>query len=232
MFKKILGAFALLGLSFGLSTYSVNSLASSSGASTKATATLASACTISAQNLSFGALTLPLSAQTASTSMSVLCSKSHAYTIGLAYGGVYGVGANPVQHVYININGTVDEQQSGGGFSPCNCTIPANSVNEGPVWNGLNYTGYSNIYVAQVPTTFYTYGKMLGAAKGDSVGYFIQVPNNPGQVWNTGNYTYSSTGTGASQTIPVVGTLVPAQSGSKYPTPDAYSDTVTAVVNF
>jgi spore coat protein U-like protein len=73
---------------------------------------------------------------------------------------------------------------------------------------------------------------MIGAAKGDKIGYSIQVPGNAGEVWNNGQNNYSSTGTGLAQTIPVVGTIMPAQSGSAYPTPDTYADTVVATVSF
>lgn len=222
----------LLGLVVFVSNQSYAQTTHSTTASAKATAKLASSCLLSTGNVDFGQISLPISAQSATSSMTIECTKNSSYTVGLAYGGVYGVGANPVQHVYININGTVDEQQSGGGFSVCNCTIPANAVNEGLVWNGLNYTGYSNIYVAQVPTTFYSYGKLNGVAHGDSIGYSIQVPNNPAQVWNTGNYSYTTSGLGTMQSIPVVATLIPAQTSSKYPAADSYLDTVTATINY
>jgi spore coat protein U-like protein len=229
MFKKL--PLLLLGLVMALSNQSY-AQSKSSTASVKASAKLSSSCLMSSASVNFGQISLPVSNQSATSSITVQCTKGSAYIIGLAYGGVYGVGANPVQHVYININGTVDEQQSGGGFAVCNCTIPANAVNEGPVWNGLNYTGYSNIYVAQVPTTFYSYGKLMGVAHGDSIGYSIQVPNNPAQVWNTGNYSYNASGLGINQTIPVIATLIPAQTSSKYPAADSYLDTVTATISY
>lgn len=205
--------------SFGVSA---NTYAGTISASTQATATLSSSCQISAQNLSFGNLVLPISSQGASSSMSVLCSKGHAYTVGLAYGGVYGQGgvssgdywapATSAQTGLHCITGTpYAEYDSSGNMltASCHTTQPANPTN-----------------------TVYSYGKMIGVANGDNIAYSIQVPNNPGQVWNSGVNNYTSTGTGASQTIPVVGTLVPGQSGSTYPTPDSYMDTVTATVSF
>lgn len=203
--------------------------AGTSSANTQANATVSATCTISVQNLSFGNLVLPLSAQTASTSMNVLCSKNHAYTIGLAYGGIYG-------------QGTV----GGGGYY-----LPTGACGTYcEMWNQYSasgsYVGWTQTVMGQEPSdvtsvskglyyigiTPYTYGKMLGVASGDNVAYSIQVPGNPGKVWNAGENNYSATGIGATQTIPVVGTLVPSQSGSSYPTPDSYMDTVTATVSF
>lgn len=201
--------------------------AGTSSGSTQATATLSAVCTINARNLSFGNLVLPLSAQSASTSMDVLCSKNSPYTIGLAYGGIYG-GQN-VGDYYLVTGSTgsaaiyTEYNSSGQAIgSLVSWNQPPNST-----WN----QSISNP-VYTVNANYYSYGKMIGVSSGDTIGYSIQVPGNPAEVWNAGENNYSSTGTGSTQTIPVVGTLVPAQSGSNYPTPDTYMDTVTATVRF
>lgn len=200
MLSKLLKAITMVSLCVSFIVPNI-SFAGTASASTQAKATLSAVCTISAQNLSFGNLVLPISAQTASSSMSVLCSKNANYTVGLAYGGVYGTtSTQTIAHEY--------QSCVGFGDPPPEC------------------------YYYTTTTTTYNYGKMLGVAKGDYIGYSIQVPNQPSEVWNAGNYSYSSTGTGVSQSIPVVGTLVPSQSGSKYPIPDSYMDTVTATINF
>jgi spore coat protein U-like protein len=228
MNNKIITACAILATSLALSQ-SVQ--AGSSLANPKATAVIASSCQISAQNLAFGNLVLPVSAQTASSNMTVLCSKNAPYTVGLAYGGVYGTGASGNYWMvmsYMN-NGSlicqpykvIYEYNSSGTIINSGCQ---NNFPSGTTYDSSN--GHYNV------GTVYNYGKMFGVAKGDSIGYSIAVPNNPSQVWNTGNYTYAGTGTGASQTLPIKGTLVPAQSSSNYPSPDSYIDTVTATVNF
>jgi spore coat protein U-like protein len=239
-------------------TLQSSSYAASSTASNQATATVAAVCTISAQNLNFGNLVLPLSAQSASTNMTVLCSKNHSYTVGMAYGGIYGVGQSQtptsVSAASYCATSTTDD---GGNYTLYNVYnssgsqvatvygayalgfISTSTLKPGqcaaPTAAGQTLTSSDNKYG---PMTFnsvtvaYAYGEMIGVAKGDSVAYSIQVPGNPGQVWNTGENNYTSTGTGASQTIPVVGTLVPSQSSGNYPTPDYYLDTVTATVSF
>jgi spore coat protein U-like protein len=253
---KMVVAATVLAISYlGLSPVSY-SYAAGTSANTQATASISSVCTISAQNLSFGNLVLPLSAQSASTSMSVLCSNKSSYTIGLTYGGIYGSGisgnywtavsqacnsstnASSMYYNPLNPNGTAGgyvwtEYNTSGKVvgGACTTSPPGNS---GTYVATLGYTASTTNgqYYNPANTTVYNYGKMTGVANGDNIAYSIQVPNNPNQVWNNSNYSYSATGTGVTQSIPVVGKLVPAQSGSSYPTPDMYMDTVTATVNF
>lgn len=205
---------------------SYSAQAATSVANPKATATISSSCQISAQNLSFGALVLPVSAQSASSSMSVLCSKNAPYTIGLAYGGIYGKGTASGDY-YVSQYAQTHSLYWYEHYS-------STGVDEGSVYMTSIPSGYAYNGSAYVNTnqTYYTYGLMSGVASGDTIGYSIQVPGNPAQVWNAGNSSYAGTGSGATQTLPVVGKLVPAQSSSTYPTPDAYMDTVTATVSF
>jgi spore coat protein U-like protein len=225
--------------------------AGTSTASPKATATLASSCTISAQNISFGNLVLPVSAQTASSSMSVLCNNKASYTIGLAYGGIYGAGTNGNYWKEIGCRGVDgacysygswwDEYNSAGtkissqelnwqqGQIPSGVILPQGFNISSIDLNGAG--GLINNVTLQVSAT-YGYGKMLGVAHGDSIGYFISVPGNSANVWNTNNYTYTATGSGVAQSIPLNAKLVPAQSSSSYPSPDSYMDTVTATISY
>lgn len=268
--KKQVKLATFIGLALGstFSLFSLNTLAGTSTANPKATATISAVCNISAQNLGFGSLVLPIASQSANSSMNVLCSKNAPYTIALAYGGVYGTGSSAVVDASLvqfaaasaypgSTDSTYNSQMSslklwrvwnpGGepsvirsiqyyeynaagvqvGVVAINAT--ASNPNALPTGSSTSDTGVkvNNVY------TFggYTYGKMIGVVSGDTVAYSIAVPGNPGQVWNAGAYSYTSTGTGATQSIPVIGTLVPSQTGA-YPTPDYYMDTVTATVSF
>lgn len=78
----------------------------------------------------------------------------------------------------------------------------------------------------------YTYGIMGGASKGDKLAYAISVPGDNNKVWNAGANSYKGTGSGLNQVIPLNAKIVPDKSGSKYPAPDMYSDTVTAVISY
>lgn len=252
-YKIVAKATVLALLCLGLSPASY---AAGVSANAQATASISSVCTISAQSLSFGNLVLPLSAQSASTSMTVLCSNKSSYTIGLTYGGIYGSGisgnywtavtqacnsstnASSMYYNPLNPNGSAGgyvwtEYNSSGKVIGGSCTTsPPGNSGTYVATLGNTATTANGQYYNPANTTIYNYGKMTGVANGDNIAYSIQVPGNPNQVWNNSNYSYSATGTGVTQTIPVVGKLVPAQSGSSYPTPDMYMDTVTATVNF
>jgi len=210
----------------------INANAGSVTASAKASATLSSVCTIASQNVNFGQISLPIGTQTATSSMSVECTKGSTYTIGLAYGGVYGSGTNTSGNYYQTV-GTTGGCGGGAAWYQYN----SSGTQVGSVYCTANTSTPPNGYTVNQSGKYYqvasyAYGKMTGAAKGDAIGYAIQVPNNPTQVWNTGNYTYSSSGTGSAQAIPVVATLVPSQTANQYPTADTYLDTVTATISY
>lgn len=195
----------------------------------KATATLAATCTIDAQNIAFGALLTPLSAQSSTSHINILCNKNAAYTIGLAYGGIYGQGTGIVKLPYSNM---AYSTSNGYTFQTCyySATIDGSTytTSEFFIYNGYNRCSTSVSY----GTPAYDYGRMVGVAKGDFIGYFISIPGDSSKVWNTGNNSYSGTGTGVTQTLPLNAKIIPNQSGSNYPTPDLYTDTVTATINF
>lgn len=191
----------------------------------KATAKLVASCQIAAQSVSFGNIILPLTTQSANSNLSVLCNKGANYSIEMTYGGIYGK-SYPGSTVYrlageacaptitrFNVFDVLTGVKKGQS-----CGLPEKFVTQ----NWEYYTGE--------PVNF-NYGKMVGASKGDNVAYSLEVPGKTGVVWNTSN-KYSATGTGETESIPVKATLVPSQSGSAYPIPDMYLDTVTAQVTF
>lgn len=221
--------------------------ASTTNTTQKATATLTSVCTISSQNVNFGQISLPISAQSATSSMAVQCTKGSSYTIALAYGGVYGTSTG--NGSYWEAVGCATNHVA--GITPPSCgnndtwwyeynaagTVIASeqlnwSTNTAPT-GVTGYNGATQKIGGVFPLgTNYNYGEMIGVAKGDQLGYFIEVPNNPSEVWNVGNYNYTTTGTGATQSIPLVATLVPGQTTNKYPTADVYMDVVTATITY
>jgi spore coat protein U-like protein len=215
------------------------SLASAQTATTplKATATLNSSCTISATGVTFGAIMAPLNAQSSSGNMNILCNAGTAYTINLAYGGMYGqLGPGD----YLAVGGTpqagyiVYSRYTSTGVLIPNSTVAIRDINYpsyaavGSALGGCTYTPTACTFAS----SSYAYGKMIGVAKGDNIAYSISVPGNPGQVWNTGAGSYTGTGTGDTQSLPILAQIVPGQSGRPYPTADTYIDTVTATLSY
>jgi spore coat protein U-like protein len=212
-----------------LTIISINSHASTNQATVQSTATLSSTCLIQSQNLSFGTIALPISNQTASSSMNVQCSKNTSYTIALSYGGVYGVGGAPET---LNYTHTVDNYDSNYNWISTTYYYGTSSNPDEASQTKTTSTNWTQFPTITVNTGAYGYGMMTGATSGDTIAYSIQVPNNPNEVWNTGNYNYTATGTGLNQSIPVIATLQPSQTASKYPTADTYLDIVTATINY
>lgn len=173
-------------------------------ASAKATATLAASCQISAQDVLFGVINPQTSSSgvSATSNMSLYCSKGAAYSISLGYG-------NANYQVYVGCpSGCPVNQAQWNTYSPSGTLL------------GSNF--YSNS--AFIPN----YGQLKGAVSNEGIQYKITLPGDDTKIWTRGNYNYANTGTGATQTFPIKATL----TTTSYPTPDIYSDIVTAIVTF
>lgn len=215
-----------------LTLVSIQSIAGNITNTTKATAQLVASCTVSAQSISFGTLATPLYAQSASSSMNVRCSKEAPYKIDM----VFGLSSNYWQVTsaggsWANSNwsaGTTLYDSSGNAISQSSFSYP----------QGANYNSFLS---SAMNCTFTADGKcharsgssnngvMIGIK--DSVAYTILIPGDSSKVWSLGVNSYTATGTGSIQTIPVQAQIVPSQS-SPYPAPDIYSTTVTANITY
>ena len=223
-----------LALLIAFSSTSV--MADNQSSTFKASSILTATCSLSANSVNFGAFMLPLSSQSAGSSLSMLCSNKAPYTIDLSYGGVYGKGSADGSYwrYMTTYNNT---QQKYGKYSATGVLLESQVVDTSykapPNANierdfGCTMTG-NQCLTGKAP---YDYGIMTGAAKGDSVAYSIFVPGDNSKVWNTGKNSFSGIGTGQEETINFQAKIVPAQSGSTYPTPDFYMDIVTATVTY
>lgn len=211
---------------------------SSATNTTKATAQLVSSCKIQGQNVNFGNLILPITTQQASSNLTVLCTRSSAFTISMTQ-------QNNIWIIVPNGNASLSyawntDTSTRVSLSSTSC----GAMGAGACITAQNYSdagsagslGLSSA-VCSYPPGCEVYkngssnsGTMKGASKGDSVAYSIQNPSDSSKVWNSVN-TYAGTGTGVNQSIPVIATLIPS-GGSSYPTPDMYTDTVTTQISF
>ena len=225
--KKIIMA---IGIAFASSAV----FAGNSTTEFQATSKINATCSISAVNINIGVFLLPLSSQYFGGSINLLCSRETPYTIDLAYGGVYGQEQDsdgsyfvydkvlwPGEHEYnkYSKNGELMWQQS--------VQIGNQTAAEGL---GCTFNASGTQCFTNSPS--YGYGMMTGATKGDFVAYSIFVPGNSSKVWNTGQNSYTGTGTGNQEHLTFQGKIIPAQSGSAYPAPDFYMDTVTASIKY
>ena len=268
MKKKILITTIFIG-----SLFSGYSFAQSSSDSLQTTAKLIPTCTMSAENVNFGVILSPLTAQSSNSKMNVLCNNNATFKIDLAYGGIYGAGSSVNQNYLLsfsssyatyNLYSIYDKSNNylGGiacGFSGAQsgqvllstsalaqvygysstswiadtkkvCSSDGTKTGTSPAgWDG-NYNVSGKQFMKQ--GTGYSYGIMTGAVNNNSVAYSISLPNDSTKVWNNGNNSYSSTGTGVTQNIAINAKIVPGNSSSLFPAQDFYLDTVTAVIAF
>lgn len=87
-------------LVFATATASASASANELTDNLTTTAKIENFCSISANDLNFGVVNLPLTAQSANSTMNVLCNNNTSYTIDLAYGGIYGQGATGNGNIY------------------------------------------------------------------------------------------------------------------------------------
>lgn len=197
------------------------SIAATTTSASKATATLAASCQIKAHDVNFGVIDPRTSASgvTSTSNMELFCSKGATYTVAL--GGT-------------NANYTVDGNYFGNSYAcPNNCAgIPTNYhyyyIYSGSTDYITNPSAYSSRVLYYNGTYVNNLNSMKGISSGESIAYKITLPGDDSKIWNRGNYNYTTVGTGANQVIPVKATL----TTTAYPTPDNYSDTVTAAVTF
>lgn len=196
---------------------------------------------ISANSINFGNLLLPLSAQSSSGAIQLLCSKQAPYTIDLAYGGVYGQG-KPGDGSYWEFTGSSNfnnyYRRSGYDVAANRWVVLENRVLTRSNMGYMSAAAVSSLGCTvnadrcYMGTTSYDYGVMKGMSKGDSVAYSIFIPGDTSKVWNAGKNSYSNSGTGQQEQINFQARIVPAQSSAAYPSPDFYADTVTATVKY
>ena len=198
----------------------------------KVNSTLTATCSLSANSVNFGAFMLPLSAQSTSGSINLLCSKQAPYTIDLAYGGVYGQGQLEDGTYWVFTDAGPNNQNLYSKYSATDKLIKTQLVTRGlDVASTLGCT-YPSGYKCFTGKTSYDYGVMSGAAKGDKVAYAIYVPGDNSKVWNAGKNSYSGLGTGKEESLNFQAKIITAQSPNSFPTPDFYMDTVTATVTY
>lgn len=215
-------------------------------------------CKIETNDVNFGLISLPLTAQSANSQINILCSNQTQYSINLAYGGVYGSGSGSntgryfkINRVYYPSGSSIDridyemfntENKKVAEFQCHNGALKGITLTAGytmaslPKCIGYKIEGWTGDLKSGVTDYLggnaYSYGVMKGILKGDDLAYSISIPNDNSKVWNNGNYAYNATGTGNNQPISINAKIVPNNSSSKYIAADSYLDTVTATISY
>lgn len=216
------------------SVLSNHALADNLSVGNKATATLAASCRINAQSISFGALALPLTAQSATSNLSVLCSKQAAYKIDMAFGlssNYWRITSSG--GAYVNQTWTAQTtlyDSTGKAINSSSFSYPqsSNGIVDSLLPTKMNCVVTADgLCHAQTGTS--SNGVMIGSK--DSVAYTILIPGDDSKVWSIGKNSYLGTGTGDNQSITVKAQIVPSGSAA-FPAPDMYTDTVTTTITY
>lgn len=153
------------------------------------TAKIENFCSLNAGEINFGVVNLPLTAQSANSSMNVLCTKNTSYKIDLAYGGKYGGGATvPKESItYKNFKLTSNShsiklyidgnQLSNRGYDiDCWTGIPG-QVNISPE--------FAKIYVEAIKTSYYSDPRKICTSAG-----MVNFTNVQNMSFSTPSYNY------------------------------------------
>lgn len=242
-------------LTLCLITFSSSAMALETSDNLTTTARIENFCSISSNDINFGVVASPLTSQTATGQINILCSNKTPYVTELTYGenagstssGFYTSSINfealtwSQTYIYDN-NSLIGEVgcdvQGRVGFTTLEVaniygytvyTIGSTPYDNKSICNGkyFNTTTLSNLSPKNPEN-----GIMKGISKGDKLAYLITVPDDSSKTWAKGFNSYSSIGTGEPQIININAKIVVDKSSSTYIAQDSYLDTVTLTVNY
>lgn len=255
MNKKIISSIVLSMFSI----CSVNALAQSAPVFNKdiqVKANIQAGCYLSADNVNFGVLMMPIRDQTAISSMSVLCSNNASYTIAPTYSN-----KNVISGTVTSTNGTssnsfflwVDGKRISNSTT-YDIICYSNEVNRFAFGSDIVAKAYgysaggwidSPTRVNKVCNNWYpnsaTYssltfgekpgGKLIGSKGRDAIIYVFEDPKDKNKVWSTAN-VYQTKGNGETQNIIITGKIQKADNQTYYLTNDVYNDVATFTISY
>lgn len=217
-------------------------------------------CFLNADDINFGVLAMPITNQSASSNMRVLCSKDTNLSIEMVYGASYGggsvsgtftaerVGSGDSFNVYnIYKDGVKYTQSVSDIYCMPNGELYLDSWEIAYLYNDLYKDEYSagggfdpkgNICSGtQINTETLaalgvpSQGTLTGITSGDQIVYSLEVPNSSTKVWNSTN-KYPIVATGVEQSIPMKANIKSSENPTYRMSPDMYSSILTVVLTY
>lgn len=245
---SIIVAFLIAFNSSAISKEAVNNL--------KAHAKIENFCNIQSTDINFGVVSSPLTSQTATGQIDILCSNKTPYVTDLTYGENAGLTSSGsytsvVNFVYTTWSQThiYDPNKKLIGDVACDSSgrVGFTTLEVANLYGYVGYTIGSTPYdtksvcsgknlntatLAKITPKNPENGIMKGISKGDNLAYLITVPNDSTKTWGKGINSYSSVGTGLHQSITMNAKIIVDKSSSKYLAQDSYLDTVVLTINY
>lgn len=240
-----------------LAIIGTSAMAQSSAKGTmQASANIESFCQINAQDINFGVVSLPLTAQSANGQVNVRCSNNTSYVIDMNYGSEKATSSPFNEPYYITkepkadyVDYQVRLEVSGKSWAGIFCyysggvkigtamkpyfpTYIIGSVNNDT--EGLCSKGVlnENVFNEKLGISIASFGLMSGASKGDKLAYKIMMPDDSAKTWRKGENSFKSIGNGVEQNIVFSAKIVPEDSSSSYIAQDTYIDTITTTISY
>lgn len=231
-----------------LSLFSVASFAQSSNPQSNSdlevTAVVEAGCDLSAENINFGVLMMPLSDQSAQSKLAVKCSKNAPYNIGVAFSDTDISGSSEIRIVpqYNGYHYIGDRVVLSNTYFECNSSMNGqvhfwtqeDMASLGLTWTGINWNPdtlslcNNDGTVNQTTLSSLGYGSagiLKGMSAGEQIVYTISHPTD-GTTWNLSN-TFSSNGNGDIQNIVLKANIAKNGNPTHRMTPDTYQSTLT-----
>ena len=220
------------------------------------TAVVEAGCYLTADNINFGVLQMPLNDQSASSNINVQCSKGANLQLAIAYNSQGQVSSGGNYTVQRHDAGTAAEfvkvYKDGQRISSSTYDIECNIGAKNKVWiysqemksllNAPVISGYIPDQWGMCSGNRVTYdvlissisdetgGSLVGLSSSEQINYFLTVPNT-NNTWG-GNTQYELLATGVEQTIPIKANIKRADNPTHRLTPDTYQSTLTVVLNY
>lgn len=214
-------------------------------------------CFLTAENINFGVLQMPLSDQSSSSNIKIHCSKNTNLKISITYGdhissnnqSTYSVEniSNSVVNIYENNvylgriscmgdNSFVIYNSAGDYGNPqlANILGLAPEAHTGGIYHGTCYSkGTFNLenFNNRISSMVSTFGKLTGLSSNENIIYSLSNPNNSSNSWSALN-TYNIIADGLEQIVPMKANIKRSDNGTHRMTPDTYQSTLTVVLTY
>lgn len=214
---------------------------SSNNGDIKLSAKIDAGCFLTADNINFGVLMMPLTNQTASSQINIQCSKMAPLSVTVQYGNLASSGVYSVAVINGSNTHTVYKDGQNIGSIACNVSAGIQNVyfHTSAVRNLFNpqeivgnwvfdkYNLCANDTIkADTITALNKKASLTGLVNGDNLFYSLEVPNDASKIWNSTN-DYKITGTGNSQIIPVKANILKSDNPTYRMAPDMFQGTLS-----
>lgn len=253
MFNKITltSIFSLLSLSA-----LAQSTTPQSHSDIEVTAVVDAGCFLTADNINFGVIMMPLQNQSAQSQINVKCSKNANLILSISYNpsaisqDIYTAVADPIYTTRYNFklykNGVPISSNSIDMY--CHSELKGGSVHFATSQAEILYFGEDK-YNDWVKDTWNicsgvnlnlttlsnlgagANGALVGVAKGETIIYTLETPSDSSKVWNAQN-TYSFISNGENQTIPMKANIKSSNNPTYRISPDTYTDSLSVILTY